>query len=259
MFHLIHTAYALDLPSFSPTQGIGGFMSSLYSFSIAAVGLAIFIQFVRAGYTYFFSSAGNAVGTGNAKTMMTNAVIGAVLLFSAHLILTTINPDLAAMNFGISEMAKNIVPYPGVGLGVDINALRNNQIRAPLTTAQVVPESNAWLQLANAGVTVNPHANLEGISQNTINGLIGLEGDCNCQIDVTGVVNSSQRGMRVGITVGNPRLLLKFFEKYAVSGDRGVDPLTAESIPVGNTIFTREVNSAGKSWTILFNEIRPAQ
>lgn len=46
--------------------------------------------------------AGNVGKAGGAKTMMTNAVIGAILLFAAYMILFTINPDLVRNTFNFS-------------------------------------------------------------------------------------------------------------------------------------------------------------
>jgi len=91
------------LPNFTG-DNIGQFVKDLYIFSISIVGLAVFIQFLRAGFSYFFKAAGNASETANARSMMTNAVIGAILLLSAYLILYVINPDL--VNTNIFDLSK---------------------------------------------------------------------------------------------------------------------------------------------------------
>ncbi len=84
---------AISLPTFSGT--FGDFIRQLYNFAIAMVGIAVFIQFLRAGFTYLYA-AGNAGKTTDAKDMMQNAVLGAILLLSAYLILNVINPDLVS-------------------------------------------------------------------------------------------------------------------------------------------------------------------
>lgn len=82
---------AIGLPVFS--GGFGDFIRQIYNFAIAMVGIAVFIQFLRAGLSYLYA-AGNAGETMHAKEMMQNAIMGAILLLSAYLILNVINPDL---------------------------------------------------------------------------------------------------------------------------------------------------------------------
>jgi len=124
MFH-VPTAHAAQfiLPNFTG-DNIGQFVKDLYIFSISIVGLAVFIQFLRAGFSYFFKAAGNASETANARSMMTNAVIGAILLLSAYLILYVINPDLVNTNiFNLNNIASQIPKYSKVqySLGADPN------------------------------------------------------------------------------------------------------------------------------------------
>jgi low affinity Fe/Cu permease len=82
------------VPTLPETTSFGGIIVFVYQLAFAIVGLAVFIQFVRAGWKYL-SSAGNASKAGEARTLMTNAVIGIILLVSAYMILNIINPDLA--------------------------------------------------------------------------------------------------------------------------------------------------------------------
>ena len=48
------------------------------------VGIVVFVRFVWAGWLYF-AAAGNAGSASNAKDMMTNAIVGAVILFASYL------------------------------------------------------------------------------------------------------------------------------------------------------------------------------
>ncbi len=84
----------------------------LYKYSISIVGIMIFIQFVRAGFVYL-TAAGNAGKTGQATHLMTNAVIGAILLFSAYLILNVINPDLLTLQLDLSQPPGSAASVPG--------------------------------------------------------------------------------------------------------------------------------------------------
>ncbi len=93
---------AVSLPDFSKTSDLPAFISSVYSFALTVVGIAVFIRILYAGFL-MLTAAGNASKWGDARAKMQNAVIGAIILFSAYLILYVINPDLVknSFNFGI--------------------------------------------------------------------------------------------------------------------------------------------------------------
>ena len=65
------------------------------------MGIAVFIRILWAGFLWL-TSAGNASKAGQAKSMITNAVVGAILLFAAYLILYIINPDLVKNTFNFN-------------------------------------------------------------------------------------------------------------------------------------------------------------
>lgn len=97
----IDSAQAVSLPTIGGGQDLPAFISSVYSFALTVVGIAVFVQIVRAGFAWL-TAAGNVGKASGAKTMMTNAVIGAILLFAAYMILFTINPDLVRNTFNFS-------------------------------------------------------------------------------------------------------------------------------------------------------------
>lgn len=91
-------AQAVSLPDFSKTSDLPAFISSVYSFALTVVGIAIFIRILYAGFL-MLTAAGNSSKWGDARAKMQNAVVGAILLFSAYLILYVINPDLVKNTF----------------------------------------------------------------------------------------------------------------------------------------------------------------
>lgn len=88
----------VELPNISQTQDLGQFISDVYAFAITIVGVLVFVVFLWAGWLYL-TAAGNAGNVSKAKTMMTNAIVGAIILLSAYLILYVINPDLVENTF----------------------------------------------------------------------------------------------------------------------------------------------------------------
>src|SRR3989344_3939847 len=119
------------LPSFEESQNIGQFIKSLYNLGIGLVGLAVFIQFFRAGLAYLFA-AGNAGETSKAKEMMQNAVLGAILLLSSYLILNVINPDLVKTDiFNLDRIKEKIGPLSLDGIPAPTaTALDPNQAKS---------------------------------------------------------------------------------------------------------------------------------
>jgi len=116
MLNLINSAHAvvdLSLPVLNDTSDLGTFVSSLYTYAIAIVGVCVFIQFIRGGVTYLLA-AGNSGKTTKAIDMMRNAVIGAVLLFSSYFILNVINPDLVSNTFNFNIIQNNSGQTPQV-------------------------------------------------------------------------------------------------------------------------------------------------
>ncbi|MBI2627141.1 MAG: hypothetical protein HYW77_02765 [Parcubacteria group bacterium] len=74
-------------------QDLGGLFNYLFTLGIWVVGLAMFVQFLRAGIDWFFAGP-NLTKVQSAKEKMSNALLGFALVLSAWLILNVINPDL---------------------------------------------------------------------------------------------------------------------------------------------------------------------
>lgn len=92
----------------APTQGLptdpGQLIQQIFTWSLAVLGIAVFVMFFYAGFLYL-TAAGNSANVSEAKSRMTNAVFGAILLLSSYLILNTINPNFV----------KNTFNLPGLG------------------------------------------------------------------------------------------------------------------------------------------------
>jgi hypothetical protein len=98
---LIHSVQAATLPNFTQTTTLPAFISSVYSFALTVVGLAILFRILYAGFL-LLTAAGNAGKLGDAQDKLKKAIIGAIILFAAYLILYIINPDLVANTFNFT-------------------------------------------------------------------------------------------------------------------------------------------------------------
>lgn len=101
-------AFPAQPVSAPPTQGLptnlGQLIQQIFTWSLGILGISVFVMFFYSGFLWL-TAAGNTSKIGEAKTHMTNAVFGAILLLSSYLILYTINPDFV----------KNTVNLPGLG------------------------------------------------------------------------------------------------------------------------------------------------
>jgi hypothetical protein len=70
--------------------GIRGFVDVAFRYLISISVVVAGVMFIYAGFTYITSSSGIAIG--NAKEMMTNALVGLFLLFGSVMILNAVNP-----------------------------------------------------------------------------------------------------------------------------------------------------------------------
>ncbi len=76
-----------------PATSFESLISSVFNYAIWLVGIAVFIMIMYAGFLWLTSAAvpGNIA---TAKKMISNAILGAILLISAYAILYTVNPEL---------------------------------------------------------------------------------------------------------------------------------------------------------------------
>lgn len=96
-------ALKLGVPNKGLPTDLGQLISAIFVWSLSLIGLVIFVRFFYAGFLWF-TAAGNTTNVTKAQGIMKNAVYGVLVLFSAWLILNTINPDLVG----------GVVKLPGI-------------------------------------------------------------------------------------------------------------------------------------------------
>lgn len=75
------------------------YMQSIYKFALWTVGIAALLMLMIGGFMYM-TSAGNQANAGTAKKIITDALLGLVVVLFAWVILYLINPDLTKINLG---------------------------------------------------------------------------------------------------------------------------------------------------------------
>lgn len=94
---------AFALPCQASDVRLGTCINDIYQWAIAIVGLLAFIQIVWAG-TMYLRAAGKVGDVKEAKSRISNAILGIVLLFSSYLILKTINPALVGSDATVGSL-----------------------------------------------------------------------------------------------------------------------------------------------------------
>ena len=100
-----------DVPGFEgQTQAFPQYVRSIYILSMWLAGISALLMITVGGFWYM-TSAGNTSRTGKAKGIITDAIIGLVLMLTAWLILNTINPDLTSITLsgagGVSSVTSS--------------------------------------------------------------------------------------------------------------------------------------------------------
>ena len=136
LFYLLsfvpHLSFAQSEVSYSPlitgggldTSNLGAYIDSLYLLSISAAALLATIKLIIAGAKYMLSDV--VTTQGEAKKEIQSSLLGLLLVVSAVLILTIINPALVANNLTIQRVAETEInfnqPAPGSGAAADAAA-----------------------------------------------------------------------------------------------------------------------------------------
>ncbi len=78
----------------------------LYYFIISISGISAFAMLVKGGFMWL-SSAGNPSALGEAKDIITSAILGLILILASFLILQVINPELTTLKIEELQSLKN--------------------------------------------------------------------------------------------------------------------------------------------------------
>lgn len=108
-----------------PPQDLGQLIQSIFNWSLSIVGLAVFLSILYAGVLRLLA-AGNPSIISKANGIISNALLGALLLLSAYIILRTINPDFVGQRVVLPTLS---TPTPNVA----------PPVTPPIVTPSVTP------------------------------------------------------------------------------------------------------------------------
>lgn len=105
----IHFPEVPGTESLKPAEGIPELIAFVYLVGLWLVGAAVFVQITGGGVRWLLA-AGKPGEIEKAKTQITNAIFGLILLLSSFVILNTINPDLVNGIFDLPPIGTGGLP-----------------------------------------------------------------------------------------------------------------------------------------------------
>jgi hypothetical protein len=192
------------------------------TFLMVVIVLAIGMLTVS-GLQYIISPA--AGGKEEATKRIWAAITGLLIALSAYLILNTINPNLVGASLDLGNIGTITPPVidpgtPGGGGGTDPGNTGGTGGSHQYPSGVGLTEDEARNQLADKNVKINNDGricggltydqykvqhnglsctNLDGLSQESIDQIIQLKRDCNCEVMITG---GTEAGHSAGGTYG---------------------------------------------------------
>lgn len=135
---IVDVSFPCPTGNCEPPADLPSYINTIYQFALGISGL-LALGMIVAGGVYYTVSAGNSSRQGDAKSMITSAIWGLVLLFGSYLILNTINPQITKMGLDFSKatsleskkLEKPLVNQVGCPLFSTIKMNQDIQIKYP--------------------------------------------------------------------------------------------------------------------------------
>lgn len=221
LLFLTQIAFAQQVNLIEPLPGGGNltrgsglltqYLGLVFRLTLSAAAILALLFIVLGGVRYTLTAVSPSE-KGAAKDMIFNAIWGLLIVLLAYLILYTINQDLVRFNFGLPTVATT-APAPGAPPGTGVppgtpgtipNATQEQANINLLTNSCNLQTSGASCTAGSAncnciginnppcpvGSTGQGCTSVGGLQQNTINGVIAINQQCNttanCNIVITG-------------------------------------------------------------------------
>lgn len=131
----------VGIPGIDPNTDFNSFISTLYALSISIAGLLAVIKIIIAGVKYMTTDL--VPSKGNAKKDIEGALIGLLVVLSAVLILTVINPQLTDVDMSLSPAAQRPLATSNTPSAVAPQPTEDNAAYKAIKAADHSPEEKA--------------------------------------------------------------------------------------------------------------------
>lgn len=234
-------------------------VNGLISYLFTIVTFLAVMVMMYAGFK-LVTSQGNASEWEEAKGMLTNIIVGFVIVLSAWLVVDTIMKGLLDSKAGFgtwNELSNDSCTPPETPKATaSQNGSLSSTGQASASAVGKLTDAQARAQLASAGISVNKTVaqgtSLENINSASIADAIALKQACNCEVRLTGGtesghasgVNSHGSGNKydIGLDSGVDTFITK---QYVYSGTRSDGAVLYKS-PSGS-VYAKE----GNHWDVL--------
>ncbi len=182
------------------------YLEALYKIALVLVTLSAVLMLSIGGFMYL-TSAGNTAQMGNAKGVITDALIGLVIALFAWLLLYVINPDFVGGSInGLSPVSVAPGYSPAVPVSVEGQYTHAEAVAALQAQGISVTSSGNCSDQSNKTCT-----SLQGIPKSTVDNLIKLKQGCGCSFSVTGGTEVGHASHGTGRAVVDVSLSLRSF------------------------------------------------
>jgi len=103
----------VEIPGLTATclPALPDYIVAIFNFALMSIGIICLGAFIYGGFSYL-TSAGSPSAMNDAKDRIFSALLGLIILFSAWLILHTINPELVLLDTLIPIKCSDVAPCP---------------------------------------------------------------------------------------------------------------------------------------------------
>ncbi|MBP7811358.1 MAG: hypothetical protein KA054_00740 [Candidatus Moranbacteria bacterium] len=181
----------------SATGNLPSYVQAVLNAAMIIIVISAVFMISVGGFLYL-TSAGNTSRAGQAKGIITDAILGLILALVAYLVLYIINPDLVTLR--LSSLSTSTIPASSSPTGTAV---------PEVPSGDTYTHTDAVAALSAAGIRVTSSGNcsdqnrkectsLQNIPKNTIANIIALKEKSNCSFNVTGGTETGHKSHGTG-------------------------------------------------------------
>jgi len=167
----------------SATGSLPSYVQAVLNATMMIIVLSAVFMISVGGFLYL-TSAGNTSRSGQAKSIITDAVFGLVLALVAYLVLYIINPDLITLR--LNSLSTSSLPSSASPTGTSIPTSGDVYTHADAVSALSAKGINVTSSGSCSDPTRKECTSLEGIPKSTIANVIALKEKSGCSFNLTG-------------------------------------------------------------------------
>ncbi len=171
----------------SATGNLPSYVQAVLNATMMIIVLSAVFMISVGGFLYL-TSAGNTSRAGQAKSIITDAILGLILALVAYLVLYIINPDLVTLQ--INSLSPSSIPASSSPTGAAVPTTSTTSGDTYTHAAAIAALSAKGISVTSSGSCSDPAnkscTSLENIPKSTVENIIALKEKSGCSFNVTG-------------------------------------------------------------------------